>query len=36
MRVFVSLAAEAGNDPLAMAACLRRPPRPLTPDEVAA
>ena len=34
-RVFVSLAAEAGNDPLAMAACLRRPPRPLTPDEVA-
>jgi pimeloyl-ACP methyl ester carboxylesterase len=34
-RVFVSLAAEAGNDPLAMAACLRRPPQPLTPDEVA-
>jgi pimeloyl-ACP methyl ester carboxylesterase len=34
-RVFVSLAAEAGNDPLAMAACLRRPPQPLTPEEVA-
>jgi pimeloyl-ACP methyl ester carboxylesterase len=33
-RVFVSLAAEAGNDPLAIAACLRRPPRPLTADEV--
>jgi pimeloyl-ACP methyl ester carboxylesterase len=33
-RVFVSLAAEAGNDPLAIAACLRRPTRPLTPDEV--
>ena len=33
--MFVSLAAEAGNDPLAMAVCLRRPPRPLTPEEVA-
>jgi pimeloyl-ACP methyl ester carboxylesterase len=33
-RVFLSLAAEAGNDPLAMAACLRRPARPLTTDEL--
>jgi pimeloyl-ACP methyl ester carboxylesterase len=33
-RVFVSLAAEAGNDPLAIAACLRRPARPLTREDV--
>jgi pimeloyl-ACP methyl ester carboxylesterase len=35
-RVFVSLAAEAGNDPLAMAACLRRPQRPFAAEELAA
>jgi pimeloyl-ACP methyl ester carboxylesterase len=34
-RVFVSLAAEAGNDPLAMAACLRRPRSPFTNEELA-
>ena len=34
-RVFVSLAAEAGNDPLALAALLRRESTPLTPDELA-
>ena len=34
-RVFVSVAAQAGNDPLAMAACLRRPARPFTPEELA-
>jgi len=34
-RVFVSLAAEAGNDPLALAALLRRPSTPLTTDELA-
>jgi pimeloyl-ACP methyl ester carboxylesterase len=34
-RLFVSLAASAGNDPLAMAACLRRPQRPFTAEEVA-
>jgi pimeloyl-ACP methyl ester carboxylesterase len=33
-RVFVSLAAEAGNDPLAIVACLRRPATPLTPEEL--
>ena len=33
-RVFVSVAAQAGNDPLAMAACLRRPARPFTPEEL--
>ena len=35
LRVFVNLAASAGNDPLAMAACLRRPSRPYTADEIA-
>jgi pimeloyl-ACP methyl ester carboxylesterase len=34
-RVFVSLAAQAGNDPLAIAACLRRPHEPLTTGELA-
>jgi pimeloyl-ACP methyl ester carboxylesterase len=34
-RVFTSLAAEAGNDPLAIAACLRRPVTPLTATELA-
>jgi pimeloyl-ACP methyl ester carboxylesterase len=34
-RVFVSVAAEAGNDPFAMAACLRRPRRPFTSEELA-
>jgi pimeloyl-ACP methyl ester carboxylesterase len=33
-RVFVSLASEAGNDPLAVAACLRRPAPPLTVEEI--
>jgi pimeloyl-ACP methyl ester carboxylesterase len=33
-RVFVSVAAQAGNDPLAMAACLRRPTSLFTPDEL--
>ena len=35
LRVFVNLAASAGNDPLALAACLRRPSRPYTADEIA-
>jgi pimeloyl-ACP methyl ester carboxylesterase len=34
-RVFVSLAAEAGNDPLALAALLRRESTPLTAQELA-
>ena len=34
-RLFVSLAASAGNDPLAMAACIRRPQRPFTTEELA-
>jgi pimeloyl-ACP methyl ester carboxylesterase len=34
-RLFVSLAQSAGNDPLAMAACIRRPQRPFTTDELA-
>jgi pimeloyl-ACP methyl ester carboxylesterase len=34
-RVFVNLATSAGNDPLAIAACLRRPQQPLTADELA-
>jgi pimeloyl-ACP methyl ester carboxylesterase len=35
LRVFVNLAASAGNDPLALAACLRRSSRPYTADEIA-
>jgi pimeloyl-ACP methyl ester carboxylesterase len=35
MRVFVQLARSAGNDPLAIAACLRRPSEPFTPDDAA-
>ena len=31
----MNLAASAGNDPLALAACLRRPSRPYTADEIA-
>ena len=34
-RLFVQLAASAGNDPLAMAACLRRAREPFTVDELA-
>src|SRR4051812_45435727 len=34
-RVFVQLATTAGNDPLAMAACLRRPREPFTPADAA-
>jgi pimeloyl-ACP methyl ester carboxylesterase len=34
-RLFVSLATSAGNDPLAMAACIRRPQRPFTTEELA-
>jgi pimeloyl-ACP methyl ester carboxylesterase len=34
-RLFVQLAASAGNDPLAMAACLRRPSEPFTVEELA-
>jgi pimeloyl-ACP methyl ester carboxylesterase len=34
-RVFVSVAAQAGNDPLAMAACLRRPAAPFSAEELA-
>ena len=34
-RVFVQLARSAGNDPLAMAACLRRPSEPFTPADAA-
>jgi pimeloyl-ACP methyl ester carboxylesterase len=33
-RLFVSLSQSAGNDPLAMAAVLRRPQHPLTVDEL--
>ena len=35
LRVFVNVATSAGNDPLALAACLRRRSRPFTPDEIA-
>jgi len=35
MRLFVQLARSAGNDPQAMAACLRRPSEPFTPDDAA-
>ena len=34
-RLFVQLTRSAGNDPLAIAACVRRPCEPLTRDEVA-
>jgi pimeloyl-ACP methyl ester carboxylesterase len=34
-RLFVQLAESAGNDPLAMAACLRRPRDPFTVEELA-
>jgi pimeloyl-ACP methyl ester carboxylesterase len=34
-RLFVQLATSAGNDPLAIAACLRRPHEPFTPEEMA-
>ncbi|MGH8979383.1 MAG: alpha/beta fold hydrolase [Acidimicrobiia bacterium] len=34
-RVFVSVAAQAGNDPLAIAACLRRPASPFSAEELA-
>lgn len=34
-RLFVNLARSAGNDPLAISACLRRPHEPLTTDELA-
>jgi len=34
-RLFLNLARSAGNDPLAIAACLRRPHEPLTTDEIA-
>lgn len=34
-RLFVQLARTAGNDPLAIAACVRRPREPLTLDELA-
>jgi pimeloyl-ACP methyl ester carboxylesterase len=34
-RLFVQLTRSAGNDPLAMAACVRRPREPLTTDELA-
>ena len=34
-RLFVQLAQSAGNDPLALAACLRRPPDPFTPADAA-
>jgi len=33
-RLFVQLAVSAGNDPKAIAACLRRPHQPFTPEEV--
>jgi pimeloyl-ACP methyl ester carboxylesterase len=33
-RVFLELARSAGNDPVALAACLTRPRRPLTADEL--
>lgn len=35
VRLFAQFAHAAGNDPKALAACLRRPIGPLTPDEVA-
>jgi pimeloyl-ACP methyl ester carboxylesterase len=34
-RLFVQLARTAGNDPLAMAACIRRPAEPFTPADAA-
>ena len=34
-RLFVQLARTAGNDPLAISACVRRPREPLTADELA-
>jgi pimeloyl-ACP methyl ester carboxylesterase len=34
-RLFVQLARTAGNDPLAISACLRRPREPFTTDELA-
>ncbi len=34
-RLFVQLARSAGNDPLAIAACLRRPSEPFTPADAA-
>jgi len=34
-RLFVQLARSAGNDPLAMAACIRRPQEPFTPADAA-
>ncbi len=34
-RLFVQLAETAGNDPLALAACLRRPPELFTGEEIA-
>ena len=34
-RLFVQLARSAGNDPLAIAACLRRPHEPFTPADAA-
>ena len=33
-RLFVQLAVSAGNDPQAIAACLRRPSEPFTPEEM--
>src|SRR5262249_48304853 len=33
-RLFVQLARTAGNDPLAISACIRRPREPLTTDEL--
>lgn len=35
-RLFVQFAAGSGNDPAALAACLRRPERPLTAEQLAA
>jgi pimeloyl-ACP methyl ester carboxylesterase len=35
LRVFVELARSTGNDPLAMAACVRRPREPFTPADAA-
>jgi len=35
MRLFVQLAHTAGNDPLAMSACIRRPAEPFTPADAA-
>ena len=34
-RLFVNLARSAGNDPLGMSACVRRPQEPLTTDDLA-